>query len=208
MMLYIGKGGVMSINFTGSAKIKYVSPKDFEKLITSKKMKEVGAFPHYTFNDKVKSKGPMYSQYANTCSILDINDTMVHLAPEYRTHNLIDKITDLVKKEKAEKGDVTAFIIGGKSQDKGSFNLFNDIANILDREGTDFSMICGKQEKPKHALDSLCKDGDTFIFTQEYSPKLEQFVKENKSLTGAGLKKVFELFYDFVEISPKHQIIK
>ena len=198
----------MSVNFNGVAKIKYQNPKEFRNTIKKLQAQEVCPFPKYCFHNKVTSSKPMYSQYANTCSILDINDTMVHLAPEFRTHNLMDKIADLVKKEKAEKGDVTAFIIGGKSQDKDSFNLFNDIVNILDKEGTDFSMICGKQDKPRHALDSLCKDGDIFIFTQEHSPKLEQFVKENKSLTGDGLQKVFELFYDFVEISPKHKIIK
>lgn len=198
----------MSINFNGVAKIKYQSPKEFENTIKKLQAQEVCPFPKYCFHNKVTSSKPMYSQYANTCSILNINDTMVHLAPELRTSNLMQKITDLIKKEKNEKGDVTAFILGGKTKDKNSFNLFNDIANVLDKEGADFSMICGKQEKPKQALDSLCKDGDTFIFTQEYSPKLEQYVKENKSLTGEGLQKVFELFYDFVEISPKYNIIK
>ena len=151
----------MSVNFNGVAKIKYQNPKEFRNTIKKLQAQEVCPFPKYCFHNKVTSSKPMYSQYANTCSILDINDTMVHLAPEFRTHNLMDKIADLVKKEKAEKGDVTAFIIGGKS------------LNILDKEGTDFSMICGKQDKPRHALDSLCKDGDTFIFTQEHSPKLE-----------------------------------
>ena len=198
----------MTINFTGFAKIKYQSPKEFEQTMKALKAKEVCPCPKYSFHNKVTSNKPMYSQYANTCSILDINDTMVHLAPELRTGNLMQKISDLIKKEKAEKGDVTAFIIGGKSQDKGSFNLFNDIANVLDKEGVDFSMLCGKQDKPKNALDSLCKSGDTFIFTQEYNPQLEQLVKENKSITGDGLQKIFELFYDFVEISPKHEIIK
>lgn len=198
----------MSVNFTGSAKILYQTPKEFEALINSKKMKEVGAWPNYAFSNRVTSKGPMYSQYANTCSILDINNTMVHLAPEFRERNLLGKIADLIRKKKDETGDVTAFIIGGRTNDKASFNLFNDIGNVLEKEGADFSMICGKGDKPKFALDSLCKDGDTFIFTQINNPEFTKNIKNNNNLTPDGLQKVFERFYEFIEISPKHQIIK
>ena len=82
----------MSLNIQAPIKIVYKNPKEFDKLVSSKGMKEVGTFPHYSFGNKVTSTTPMYSQYANTCSILDINDTMVHLAPEQRTHNLLEKI--------------------------------------------------------------------------------------------------------------------
>ena len=118
------------------------------------------------------------------------------------------KITNLIKKEKDEKGDVTAFIIGGQNNDTKSFDLFNDIGNVLDKEGIDFSMICGKNEKSRKGRDALLKNGDTFIFTQENNPQMSNFIEENKSLTGDGLKKVFELFYDIVDFSPKHKIIK
>ena len=117
----------MSINFTGAAKIQYQTPKQFEKTIQNLRAKEVCPFPKYCFHNKVISDKPMFSQYANTCSILDINDTMVHIAPETRTHDLMQKITNLVKREKDEKGDVTAFIIGGQNNDTKSFDLFNDI---------------------------------------------------------------------------------
>ena len=198
----------MYINFTGAARIQYQSPKQFEKTIQNLHAQEVCPFPKYCFHNKVTSDKPMFSQYANTCSILDINDTMVHLAPETRTHDLMQKITNLVKKEKDEKGDVTAFIIGGQNNDTKSFDLFNDIGNVLDKEGVDFSMICGKRDSARSGRDALLKNGDTFIFTQENNPQMSRFIEQNKSLTGDGLKKVFELFYDIVELAPNHKIVK
>lgn len=198
----------MALNIQNPIRIIYKNPREFEKLINNKKMKEVGTFPHYSFANKVTSSSPMYSQYANTCSILDINDTMVHLAPEQRTHNLLEKIADLVKKEKDEKGVANAFIIGGKVNDNQSFGLFCEIGNVLEKEGADFSMLCGKGDKPKGALDSLCKNGDTFVFTQEYNPELETLVKNEKNPTKERLQSIFEKFYNIMEISPNHVLEK
>lgn len=198
----------MSVNFTGSAKILYKSPQAFEELVKSVNAREVGVFPNYSISNKVTASSPKYSQYANTCSILDVNDTMVHLAPEMRGRNFIQKLTDLVKKEKDERGDLTAMVIGGKVNRPESEGLFYEIGNLLDKEGADFSMIGLKNANSSKGLDSVCKNGDTFVFTQEYNPALEKVIKENKSLTPAGLKKVFERFYDYIEISPKHEIIK
>ena len=198
----------MSLNIQAPIKIVYKNPKEFDKLVSSKGMKEVGTFPHYSFCNKVTSITPMYSQYANTCSILDINDTMVHLAPEQRTHNLLEKIADLIKKEKDEKGVANAFIIGGKVNDNKSFGLFCEIGNVLEKEGADFSMLCGKNDTPKGALDSLCKNGDTFVFTQEYNPELETLVKNEKNPTSERLQSILEKFYNIMEISPNHIIEK
>lgn len=196
------------LNIHAPIKIVYKTPKEFEKLISAKNMKEVGVFPHYSFSDRVTSSSPKFSQYANTCSILDVNDTMVHLAPEQRTHNLLEKIADLIKKEKDEKGVADAFIIGGKVNDNKSFGLFCEIGNVLEKEGADFSMLCGKGDTPKGALDSLCKNGDTFVFTQEYNPELENLVKNEKNPTSERLQTIFEKFYNIIEISPKHIIEK
>ena len=198
----------MSLNMYTPIKIIYKNPKEFEKLVSSKGMKEVGTFPYYSFCNKVTSTTPMYSQRANTCSILDINDTMVHLAPEQRTHNLLEKIADLIKKEKNEKGVANAFIIGGKVNDNKSFGLFCEIGNVLEKEGADFSMLCGKNDTPKGALDSLCKNGDTFVFTQEHNPELETLVKNEKNPTSERLQSIFENFYNIMEISPNHIIEK
>src|SRR5574344_2328041 len=198
----------MSISFRGSANIKYTSPKEFDSMVNKSNMQEVGVYPKYRLRDSVTSAKPMFSKYANTCSIVSVNDTMLHLAPELRCYKFIDRFTDLVKKQKDEKGDVTAFVLGGRVNDKESFELFNDIGNVLEKEGADFSMICGKfdpKNKPAMDLDALCQNKDTFTFTQENNRELENFVKENKSLTSDGFKKVFEKFYNFVEISPKHK---
>ena len=188
--------------------IIYRTPREFERFINSKKMKEVGNFPHYSFKDKVTSQQPMYSQYANTCTILNVNDTLVHLAPEQRGRNLLDELANLVKKEQAEKGYASGFMIGGQRNDEASYALSCDIATELDRHGVDFSMICGKINTPKHALDSLCKDGDRFIFTQEHNPELEKLVKEEKNPTSDRLQAIFQKFFDIIDISPNHILKK
>jgi len=199
----------MTINFKGTATISYKSPKEFDKIVNENNAKEVGIFPQYTYKHRVSSNDSMYTKNANTCSILQVNDTMLHLAPEIRSYRLMDDISDLVKSKFDKTGDVTAIIIGGQACDKESFNLFNDIGNVLEKEGADFSMLCGKNIHSKNGRDALCKlDKDTFIFTQEDSPNFEELVKQNKSLTPDGLKRVFEMFYSYVDISPKHKIIK
>jgi len=197
----------MSVNFTGSAKIVYKSPKEFEQII--KGMKEVGAYPKYSFNDKVTSKLPMYSHSANTCSILAVNDTMVHLAPEpqFTGRDLFKKVSDFLKREKDEKGDITAILIGGKAKDSESWNLFTELGNLLEKYDADFTMLCGKNDKCKKGLDHLCKNGDTFIFTQEYNPHLEKAIKENTNLTSEGMENVLDNFYDVTWYMPKHEFI-
>ena len=197
----------MSVNFTGSAKIVYTSPKAFEEMI--KGMKEVGPYPRYRFENKVTSTLPMYSQNANTCTILSVNDTMVHLAPEpeFTGRNLFQKISEFLKREKDEKGDLTAMLIGGKANDKGSWNLFSELGNLLEKYDADFTMLCGKNKRCDKGLDHLCKKGDTFIFTQEYNPILEKTIKENPNLTSDGMQNILDSFYDVTWYMPKHKFI-
>ncbi len=197
----------MSVNFQGNMKIKYMDPKEFEKMISARKVKEVCAFPSWSIDRQATMSNPMYSQGANTCSILNINDTMVHIPPEGRPHNLLEKVTKLINRKKSESDEVNAFIIGGRTHDRDSFNLFNDIGNTLEKEGVDFSMLCGKHKEPRWGLDSLCKDGDTFVFTQKGNPELEKTVRENKDFSASKLEEIFQKFYDIIEISPKHDII-
>lgn len=197
----------MSINFNGKIKILYQTPKQFDALIDSKKITEVGVYPNYSIHNMVTSPYPKGSRYANTCSIVSINDSMVHLAPEQRGRDFVQKLVDFLKKEKAEKGDVTAFVMGGKSGDIESENLFYEIGNLLEKFNANFSMIGLKNSKSAKGLDALAKNGDTFVFTQEYNPELAKVVKENKSLTSEELQKIFERFYDYIEISPNHKII-
>lgn len=192
------------MNFNPISQIIYKTPKEFEKL--SSKAIEVGTFPHYTFFNKVTSTYPKRSQYAKTCDILVVNDTMVHLAPELRGRNLVQDLSNFIRREKAEKDKVNAFVIGGRVDDKDSYTLFCDIGNTLEKEGADFSMICGKNENSKNGLDSLYHDGDKFVFTQEYNPTLEKEIKANKNPDSNFLQQIFEKFYDIIEISPKHKI--
>lgn len=197
----------MVVNFTGSAKIIYKSPDEFNKMISG--MKEVGACPHYRFADKVTSKLPMYSHSANTCSILAVNDTMVHLAPEpeFTGRNLFQKIGDFLKQEKDKNGDLTAVLIGGKNNDNGSWNLFTEIGNLLEKYGADFTMLCGKNEKCGKGLDALAKKGDTFIFTQEYNPELAKIIKEKPNLTSDEMENIMDSFYDVTWFMPKHKFV-
>ena len=198
----------MSLNFTGIANIKYLPPQKFNEMINTKKVKEVCAFPNWSIDRQATMKKPMYSQGANTCSILAIGDTMVHIPPETRPQNFIEKLVNLINKEKEKNDDLSAFIIGGRKNDNDSFNLFNDIGNVLEKENVDFSMLCGKGKEPRFGVDSLCKDGDTFIFTQNRNDNLEKEIRTNKDFSPSKLEEIFQKFYDIIEISPKHTIIK
>lgn len=101
------------------------------------------------------STHPLVSFDANTCSMLNLNgghnrNCLMHLAPEQQSlvtlKSGIEKcILALQDKMGRVQEDITGILVGGRhSGNKESFNLFNEIANILDEFGIPFSMLCGK----------------------------------------------------------------
>lgn len=193
------------ISFKGKAQIYYTPYTKFVEKVRYG-AKEIGIPGKYGFADRVVSDLPMFTMDANTCSVLAVNDMMVHLAPEREEAYLVDKIADFLKEQKDKIGDLTAFLIGGKSRkiDGKSANLFMSIANQLEKFGADYSMICGKTMDL--FMDHLYKDKNKFVFTQQYNEGLAEFAAQEE-MTPDGFKDILKYYYDEVKISPKHEII-
>lgn len=194
----------MSVNFTGKAQIMYVPPKEFKTLL-DKTVIEVGRPERYHFEERRASALPMFSKDANTCSMLAVNDTLMHLAPEREDVRLFDKLSDFLKEQKDKCGDLTAVLIGGKAPNlyRPSTELYTGIANLLEKEGADYSMICGKQLDL--FLDDVYKEGNSYRFTQKGNVGLEELVQE-KDITPKRLKEILKYYYRDVKISRKHDL--
>ncbi|MCR5265184.1 MAG: hypothetical protein K6E29_01150 [Cyanobacteria bacterium RUI128] len=194
----------MSVNFTGKAQIMYVPPKEFKTLL-DKTVIEVGRPERYHFEERRASALPMFSKDANTCSMLAVNDTLMHLAPEREDIRLFDKLSDFLKEQKDKYGDLTAVLIGGKAPNlcRPSTELYSGIANLLEKEGADYSMICGKQLDL--FLDDIYKDGNNYKFTQKGNIGLEELLQE-KDITPKRLKEILKYYYRDVKISRKHDL--
>ena len=194
----------MSINFQGKARISYTSPSEFKNLVRNG-VREVGFPERYWFEKKVSSKEPMFTRDANTCSILAVNDTLMHLAPEREDYLLFDKLTDFLKEQKDTHGDLTAVLIGGKAPNLSmqSAQLYSGIANVLEKERADYSMMCGKTLDL--FMDDLYKDGSNYKFTQQGNIGLEEFAQD-KTLTPKKFIEILKYYYKDVKISPKHDL--
>lgn len=195
----------MAINFTGKAYISYLSPRKFNNLI-DKTVVEVGRPERYWFEERRTSLNPMFSKDANTCSMLIVNDTMMHLAPEHEDYRLMDKLSDFMKEQKDNKGDLTALLIGGKAPNlsRQSAELYSNIANVLEKENADYSMICGKTMDL--FMDNVYKNGNRYTFTQQGNVGLEELVQE-EDLTPKRLKEILKYYYKDVKISKKHDLV-
>lgn len=141
------------------------------------------------------SKYQLVSENANTCVMLGLNggkanNCLMHLAPEQQPlRSLKEGIERCVEaiREKMDnvQEDVTGILVGGRnSSNKDSFNLFNEVANILDDLGVPFSMLCGK-------FDNVANDN---ILICEENVKIWNSSLKNKNL---------EDLYEVVEISDK-----
>lgn len=83
------------------------------------------------------------------------------------------------------KEDITGILVGGRnSSHKDSFNLFYEVANILDEFGIPFSMLCGK-------FDNIANDN---ILISGENVKIWNSSLKNKKLDD---------LYEVVEISDK-----
>ncbi|MGN1153464.1 MAG: hypothetical protein ACI4S3_05495 [Candidatus Gastranaerophilaceae bacterium] len=148
----------------------YKTPENFRKIVCDNKPIEVCRPPHYRFSDKVTSKNPKVTFDSNSCTIIGVNDTVFHLAPEIRELNVIDKFRDFLKSEKDKTGDITAFIFGARCPriQKDSFQFAEDLRNVLEKENTDYSAIYGK------TLDGFLDD--------LYQEKINLYLHKNEML--------------------------
>ena len=130
---------------------------------------------------------------------------MMHLAPEREDFRLMDKLSDFMKEQKDKYGDLTALLIGGKAPklSKQSAELYSNIANVLEKEKADYSMICGKTMDL--FMDNVYKNGNHYTFTQQGNVGLEELVQE-KDITQKKLKEILKYYYKDVKISKKHTL--
>lgn len=196
----------MTVNLLGKTQISYVSPTKFRSLL-NKGVIEVGRPERYCFEERRASLSlPMFSKDANTCSMLAVNDTLMHLAPEREDIRLFDKLTDFLREQRDKYGRLDAVLIGGKAPNfyKPSTELYSGIANLLERERADYSMICGK--KLDLFMDDLYKDKNSYLFTQQGNLGLEELAQE-KDLTPKKFIGILKSYYRDVKISKKHDLI-
>ena len=126
---------------------------NLEKIPYLKYAKEVGG--QFTFSDGKADRlvQRMGTKGLNTCVGFAFHtptkNEMYHLAPEYRAHQDPQFVRNFIEAKIHELrdgyGNVKAFIFGGRANDKGSFELANNIANPIEDAGVEFTMIWGKK---------------------------------------------------------------
>lgn len=171
---------------------------------------EVGKDYIYTTNRARFSQSlhPLVSFDANTCTMVNLNggdkrNCCMHLAAEQQPLStlkagLAKNIETLREKMKNIEENITAIIIGGRhSGNQESFDLFNEVANILEEFGIPFSMICGKFDNIKN--DNIVVTGDNAGIWNESLKKL----KIPNGTTGDELEEILKQNYEVVEFTPE-----
>lgn len=195
--------------------IIFTTPERFAKSV--KKAVEVGEFPKYKVTDGVMSARDKFTTGANTCSGLALSggdlSYLGHYAPELRRPDFLEKLDYIIKSFQDKSGEKGSGILAGGYDfnvkecgidSVGSFNLFADAANLLDKRGVDFTMICGKKN-PLYT-DSLAVIGDKFIMTQANKLRIKQNFLNNIS----NAQELEQFLFDtrsVAEISPNHKFI-
>lgn len=154
---------------------------------------------------------PIRSESANTCVMIGLNagknkNCLMHLAPEQQPLNSLKNGLERCIEKLKEKCDyktapVTAILIGGRAFDKkdsstkGSFDLYDTAANILDKLEIPFSMICGKYKGV--ANDNISIVGENaVIWNDSYKDiQLPKFVSQEE------VAELLEEKYQVVELS-------
>lgn len=123
--------------------------------------REVGAHRNYTTMDALQSTVAhgLKSLDANTCTMVNFNteqkvNKLWHLAPEYDVHQNFNFLLKYFREEayklQENFGKIRAFIYGGiefgsHKSNKGSFNLYNNLADVMENLDIKFAMLCGKK---------------------------------------------------------------
>lgn len=179
-----------------------------------KKSIEVGANNVFTTEGRKFSTGgrALYSTGANTCLLVGLNagkhNCLMHLAPEQQPISNLEESIDKYIRALQEKCDkiqetVSAILFGGREfrrddvESKASFDLFNTMANILDKLEVPFSMICGK--KKGAPVDNIYMQNNTASLWNNSINCLNK-------LGNASQKEIEDALYEnyqVVEISPE-----
>lgn len=172
--------------------------------------REVGAKSKYTVNDCIQTtpKHGLKTLGADTCTILNLNtennvNKLWHLAPEFAPHQnfnyLLKFFREEVYKLQEQFGKVRAFIYGGvefngAKENKASFNLYNNLADIMEQLNVDFGMVCGK--KGFHTRDDLHVIGNKITIWNDIFKKLG---KNPEKLDNSEKLEFLKDKYQFVE---------
>ena len=178
-----------------------------------KRVKNVGLFHDYVMSagKNISKCNSIRTENINSCTagilISDKRHFMFHVAPELQPIATIKKELEKqieILRETTE--NVKGFICGGlalNNSDKesvASFNLYNTIADTLDRLGIDFSMLCGKEKGAP--MDNIYSVGNNSIVWSDAFKKL--FPDENVNLSQDEIVSILEDHYQFVEQTDKN----
>ena len=142
---------------------------------------------------------------AKACTIVNINNGkrnyLAHLAPELETPQSVEKGLEktLLKMEDDASEDIKAMIVGGwDSSNPKSFDLSIKIADLFDKFGIDFSMICGKP-KGAPAENMIVARNLIKVWSDKFK---ELFAKlDVKKATKEDVQQALENHYEVVELS-------
>lgn len=142
---------------------------------------------------------------AKACTIVDINNGkrnyLAHIAPELETSQAVEKGLEKTLKEMEDNSSdrIRAVIVGGwDSSNQESFDLPLKIADLFDRIGIDFSMICGKP-KGAPAESMVALQNQVNVWCDKFK---ELFTKlDVKKATKEDVQQALENHYEVVELS-------
>jgi len=192
-------------------RIVYQKPEIFDKTVSS--FREVCKFPNYRVDDGVTSSADMVTLYENTCTGLAMHNGkrkyLGHFAPEYKKSSFKDRLDYKIKQFQDETGQADALLTGGhdyadgSAQSIASYELGAEAAEVLDKNGVNFSMIFGKIN-PSYT-DALAVTNDRFIITTHKKiggniPELSKNPDKNE------LNKMLERNYRTFELDDTHSI--
>ena len=188
------------------------TPKRFFE--TMRDAREVSAFPRYRLTDAIVSDEPKYTLCANTCSILAMSNGkqtyLGHFAPDLPQRNFKERLEYEVKKMQDETGQLTAFVTGGYDSRiypgmEKSFTQIAEIGEVLDKAGTNVSMIAGKRKM--RFLDNLAVNNDSFILSHNTGFHGQEAIPELRECKNRlELENALNNYYGVVEIEPEHHI--
>jgi hypothetical protein len=155
----------------------------------------------------------LFSEGANTCVLVALNagkksNCLLHLAPEHqKVGSIKEELSGCIDKLKAKCEDVrekvTGILFGGiefdskDPQAKGSFDVYNTVANSLEDMDVPFTMICGKKKgSPKDAI-FLTSTSASLWNTDLKGLDIPQNASQEE------IAKQLSSRYQFVEISPE-----
>jgi hypothetical protein len=159
-----------------------------------------------------KTNRALYSEGANTCLLVGLkagkkNNCLLHIAPEHQSVGSIEKeliscINKIQEQSTNIKDKVCAILFGGREllnsdpEAVGSFDIYNTVANVLDKLGISFSMICGK--KKGASTDNMFMGlNDIAIWNKDLKNlKLPENASQDEIATALSER------YEFVEFSP------